>query len=291
MALPEGFEEFDMFAFGTALLFGGVLGFFLNLASALAFLRVKELRTPNNFLVFNLALADMSLTVNGLIAAYASYLRGWPYGQDGCTYHGFQGMISILASISFMATVAWDRYHQYCTRQKFFWSTAIFMCAVIWGLSIFWAALPLYGYGVYDFEPMKVCCTLDYTKNDSNYSNYLTSLVVVYLLFPTITLMTSYEAIFLHFKKLHNYRFNTSLPLRVLFMCWGPYIILCIYACFDNVTFISPKLRMVLPVLAKTNPIFNALLYSFGNEFYRPGLWNFLTGEKIVETVIKLKGR
>ena len=40
------------------------------------------------------------------------------------------------------------------------------MAVVIWGLSIFWAALPMYGYGVYDFEPMKVCCTLDYTKND-----------------------------------------------------------------------------------------------------------------------------
>lgn len=43
----------------------------------------------------------------------------------------------------------------------------------------------------------------------------------------------------------------------------------------------------MLPVIAKTNPFFNALLYSFGNEFYRGGVWHFLTGQKIVDPVIK----
>lgn len=53
----------------------GVLGFFLNAISIVSFLTVKEMRNPSNFFVFNLALADISLNVNGLIAAYASYLR------------------------------------------------------------------------------------------------------------------------------------------------------------------------------------------------------------------------
>lgn len=48
--------------------------------------------------------------------------------------------------------------------------------------------------------------------------------------------------------------------------------------------FFCPKM---LPVIAKTNPIFNALLYTFGNEFYRSGVWHFLTGHKIVDPVLK----
>lgn len=40
-------------------------------------------------------------------------------------------------------------------------------------------------------------------------------------------------------------QFNTSLPLRVMLMCWGPYVLMCIYACFENVKTVSPKLRMV----------------------------------------------
>uniref|UniRef100_A0A8C6L744 RPE-retinal G protein-coupled receptor n=3 Tax=Nothobranchius TaxID=28779 RepID=A0A8C6L744_NOTFU len=285
--LPEGFSEFDMFAFGSALLVGGLLGFFLNAISILAFLKVKEMRNPSNFLVFNLALADISLNLNGLTAAYASYLRYWPFGQSGCDYHAFQGMISVLASISFMAAIAWDRYHQYCTRQKLFWSTTLTITSLIWILSIFWSALPLMGWGVYDFEPMKTCCTLDYTRGDRDYITYMLSLVLLYLLFPAFTAMSCYDGIYRQFKKVHHHRFNTSLPLRVLLMCWGPYIVMCVYACFDNVKLVSPKLRMLLPVIAKTNPFFNALLYSFGNEFYRGGIWNFLTGQKIVQPDVK----
>nr|XP_040032991.1 retinal G protein coupled receptor b isoform X2 [Gasterosteus aculeatus aculeatus] len=242
---------------------------------------------PSNFFVFNLAVADICLNVNGLTAAYASYLRYWPFGQDGCTFHAFQGMIAVLASISFMGVIAWDRYHQYCTRQKLFWSTTLTMSAIIWILSIFWAAVPLMGWGVYDFEPMRTCCTLDYTKGDRDYVTYMLTLVFLYLMFPALTMWSCYDAIHKHFKKIHLHKFNTSTPLRVLLMCWGPYVLMCIYACFENVKVVSPKLRMVLPVVAKTNPIFNALLYSFGNEFYRGGVWHFLTGQKMVDPVVK----
>uniref|UniRef100_A0A8B9K127 G-protein coupled receptors family 1 profile domain-containing protein n=1 Tax=Astyanax mexicanus TaxID=7994 RepID=A0A8B9K127_ASTMX len=176
--LPEGFDDFDMFAFGSVLLVGAVLGFFLNFISIMAYLRVKELRTPSNFFVFNLALADLSLNCNGLASAYASYLRYWPFGPEGCQIHGVQGMTSILAGISFLGAV-----------------------------------------------------------------------------------------------------FNTGLPVKTLLLLWGPYVVMCIYACFENTKLVSPKIRMVLPVLAKLSPLANALLYSYGNEFYRGGIWQFLTGQ------------
>jgi retinal G protein coupled receptor len=53
-----------------------------------------------------------------------------------------------------------------CPGQKLFWSTTVTMCCIVWVLSVFWAALPLIGWGVYDFEPMRVGCTLDYTIGD-----------------------------------------------------------------------------------------------------------------------------
>ncbi|XP_030629790.1 retinal G protein coupled receptor b [Chanos chanos] len=289
--LPEGFSDFDMFAFGSALLVGGLLGFFLNFISILAFLRVKELRNPSNFFVFNLALADISLNINGLVAAYSSFLRYWPFGPEGCQIHGFQGMVSILAAISFLGAIAWDRYHQYCTRQKLFWTTAVTMSTIIWALAIFWAALPLpaIGWGVFDFEPMRTCCTLDYTKGDRDYITYMLTITLLYLLVPAVTMQSSYSTIYAYFKKTHKFKFNTSLPIKVLFFCWGPYVVMCMYACIENVKLVSPKLRMVLPVLAKTSPIFHALLYSYGNEFYRGGIWQYLTGQKAGDTTDKKK--
>lgn len=52
-----------------------MVGFFLNAISIVSFLTVKEMRNPSNFFVFNLAVADLCLNINGLTAAYASYLR------------------------------------------------------------------------------------------------------------------------------------------------------------------------------------------------------------------------
>ncbi|XP_061787683.1 retinal G protein coupled receptor b [Nerophis lumbriciformis] len=281
--LPEGFTDFDMYVFGSLLLLGGVLGFVLNGVTVASFLCVRENRNPSSFLVVNLALADMILNVNGFLAGYATYLRHWPFGQQGCVYHGFHGMISVLASVSFMAAIAWDRYHQYCTRQKLFWSTTMVITAFIWVMAVFWASMPLLGWGVYDFEPMRTCCTLDYTRGDWNYISYMLTLMILYMTFPTYIFLTCYDAINRQFKRVHHHRFNTDIPFRVMWVCWGPYIVVCLYACLFDPEYIHPRIRMMFPVMAKMNPICNVVLYSYGNEFFRGGVWYYLTGQRVAE--------
>lgn len=53
----------------------GLLGFFLNGLTIVSFLKVRELRTPSNFLVFSLAMADIGISMNATIAAFSSFLR------------------------------------------------------------------------------------------------------------------------------------------------------------------------------------------------------------------------
>lgn len=53
----------------------GLLGFFLNAVTVVAFLKIRELRTPSNFLVFSLAMADMGISMNATVAAFSSFLR------------------------------------------------------------------------------------------------------------------------------------------------------------------------------------------------------------------------
>lgn len=125
--------------------------------------------------------------------------------------------------------------------QKLFWSTTLTMSAIIWCLSIFWAAVPLMGWGVYDFEPMRTCCTLDYTRGDRcgqytfkwvwraapslkcwlnlsfcsvhnrDYMTFMLTLVLLYLMFPALTMLSCYSSINKHFKKVHHHRVNISL--------------------------------------------------------------------------------
>ncbi|XP_056148211.1 retinal G protein coupled receptor a [Lampris incognitus] len=279
--LPEGFSEFDVFSLGSCLLVEGLLGFFLNAVTVAAFLNVRELRTPSNFLVFSLALADMGISMNATVAAFSSFLRYWPYGSDGCQTHGFQGFVTALASIHFIAAIAWDRYHQYCTRTKLQWSSAITLSVFIWLFTAFWSAMPLIGWGEYDYEPLRTCCTLDYSKGDRNYVSFLIPMSIFNMAVQVFVVMSSYQAIAQKFKKTGNPRFNASTPLKTMLFCWGPYGLLAFYAAVENATLVSPKLRMLAPILAKTSPTFNVFLYALGNENYRGGIWQFLTGEKI----------
>lgn len=36
----------------------------------------------------------------------------------------------------------------------------------IWAFAGFWSLMPLLGWGEYDYEPLRTCCTLDYSKGD-----------------------------------------------------------------------------------------------------------------------------
>ncbi|KAG7216321.1 hypothetical protein INR49_021725, partial [Caranx melampygus] len=255
--LPDGFSEFDVFSLGSCLL-----------------VEVRELRTPSNFLVFSLALADMGISMNATVAAFSSFLRYWPYGSEGCQTHGFQGFMTALASIHFIAAIAWDRYHQYCTRTKLQWSSAITLAIFVWLFTAFWSAMPLIGWGEYDYEPLRTCCTLDYSKGDRNYVSYLIPMSIFNMAVQVFVVMSSYQSIAQKFKKTGNPRVNHAVLL-------GPYGILAFYAAVENANLVSPKLRMIAPILAKTSPTFNVFLYALGNENYRGGIWQFLTGEKI----------
>lgn len=51
---------------------------------------------------------------------------------------------------------------------------------------------------------------------------------------------------------------------------------------------LSPQMA---PILAKTSPTFNVFLYALGNENYRGGIWQLLTGEKIEAPQIENKSK
>lgn len=103
-------------------------------------------------------------------------------------------------------------------------------------------------------------------------------------------------------------------------MCWGPYALVSFYAIVENAALVSPKLRMVrvtlqfaplfltnvfstltllllhlplqmAPIMAKTAPTLDVFLYVLGNENYRGGIWQLLTGEKIEAPQIENKSK
>ncbi|XP_070220593.1 RPE-retinal G protein-coupled receptor [Bos mutus] len=119
--------------------------------------------------------------------------RRWPYGSEGCQAHGFQGFVTALASICSSAAVAWGRYHHFCTRSRLDWNTAVSLVFFVWLSSAFWAALPLLGWGHYDYEPLGTCCTLDYSRGDRNFTSFLFTMAFFNFLLPLFITVVSYR--------------------------------------------------------------------------------------------------
>lgn len=69
---------------------------------------------------------------------------------------------------------------------------------------------------------------------------------------------------------------------------WGPSNISAVILEWPTWTHAASALQMA-PILAKTCPTINVFLYALGNENYRGGIWQFLTGEKINTAQIENK--
>ncbi|XP_057593045.1 RPE-retinal G protein-coupled receptor isoform X1 [Hippopotamus amphibius kiboko] len=288
--LPTGFGELEVLAVGTVLLVEALSGLCLNSLTILSFCKTPELRTPRHLLVLSLALADSGISLNAFIAATSSLLRylplphishrRWPYGSEGCQAHGFQGFATALASICSSAAIAWGRYHHYCTRSRLDWNTAVSLVFFVWLSSAFWAALPLLGWGHYDYEPLGTCCTLDYSRGDRNFTSFLFTMAFFNFLLPFFITVISYRLMEQKLGKTGRPPVNTVLPARTLLLGWGPYALLYLYAAIADVTSISPKLQMVPALMAKTVPTVNAINYALGSEMVHRGIWQCLSPQK-----------
>uniref|UniRef100_A0A5G2QX04 Retinal G protein coupled receptor n=1 Tax=Sus scrofa TaxID=9823 RepID=A0A5G2QX04_PIG len=257
-ALPTGFGELEVLAVGTLLLVEALSGLSLNSLTILSFCKTPELRTPSHLLVLSLALADSGISLNAFVAATSSLLRRagtgagslmpsvfhrrWPYGSEGCQAHGFQGFATALASICSSAAIAWGRYHHYCTRSRLDWNTAVSLVFFVWLSSTFWAALPLLGWGHYDYEPLGTCCTLDYSRVDRNFTSFLFTMAFFNFLLPLFITVTSYR---LMEQKLGK----TGRP-------------------------------PVPALIAKMVPTVNAINYALGSEMVHRGIWQCLSPQR-----------
>ncbi|XP_024842274.1 RPE-retinal G protein-coupled receptor isoform X2 [Bos indicus x Bos taurus] len=206
--------------------------------------------------------------------------RRWPYGSEGCQAHGFQGFVTALASICSSAAVAWGRYHHFCTRSRLDWNTAVSLVFFVWLSSAFWAALPLLGWGHYDYEPLGTCCTLDYSRGDRNFTSFLFTMAFFNFLLPLFITVVSYRLMEQKLGKTSRPPVNTVLPARTLLLGWGPYALLYLYATIADATSISPKLQMVPALIAKAVPTVNAMNYALGSEMVHRGIWQCLSPQR-----------
>ncbi|XP_042209562.1 parapinopsin-like [Homarus americanus] len=138
------------------LLFIGMFGMFNNLVVIIVMAKNKQLRSPLNMFLLNLAISDFGISIVGNpMSLVAALNRGWDFGQRVCVGYGFLMSFFGISSISTLTVLSFERYLMISRPWKSSELThrgSYFIIGAIWAYAFFTTAPPLAGWGGFDIE-------------------------------------------------------------------------------------------------------------------------------------------
>ncbi|XP_059194849.1 opsin 9 [Centropristis striata] len=190
-------------AVAVFLTFTCVMSFLGNGMSLLIYCRKRKKLRPPELMTINLALLDLGFSLlGGPFFIISSLCHAWVFGETGCLWYGIQGFVFGIGSLLTTCLISLDRclkicclrYGQWIERRHGFLSIAL-----VWVYTLFWALLPLFGFGSYGPEPYGTSCTINWWGMRSSLNDRIYIFLVLVLCFgvPTLAILASYLAILL----------------------------------------------------------------------------------------------
>lgn len=167
-----------------------------NLTVCLAIFRKKLLRTVPNYLLLNLATADIFSAVASFPLLISVLVSGkWSFHGSVCQFQAFQTYVSYSCSLLTLTVTSVTRYyatvHPVRHRGIFKVKTVCVLISVVWVSAFAFAAMPLFGWGRYQFEAFYALCIHDHTVS-SSYNMFLFAFLIV----NSTVIITCYSKIF-----------------------------------------------------------------------------------------------
>ncbi|XP_050738699.1 compound eye opsin BCRH1-like [Eriocheir sinensis] len=284
-----------------------ILGFFSIMGNGMViylYMNAKNLKTPSNMLVVNLALSDLiMLTTNFPPFAFNCFSGGrWMFSATYCGVYAALGAITGVCSIWTLCMISYDRFNVICNGfngPKLTQGKAMAMCAFCWLMAIGWALPPFFGWGAYTLEGILDSCSYDYLTQDLNTITYNMCIFFFDFIFPAAVIVFSYvfivKAIFAHeaamreqAKKMNvtNLRSNEaeaqSAEIRIAktaianvslwFICWTPYAAITVQGVLGHHDGITPLVTTLPALLAKSCSCYNPFVYAISHPKFRQAI-------------------
>ncbi|KAK8381800.1 hypothetical protein O3P69_015071 [Scylla paramamosain] len=289
---------------GVIYLFLGAVSIFGNGMVIYLYFNAKNLKTPSNMLVVNLALSDLiMLTTNFPFFTYNCFAGGmWSFSASYCTIYAALGAVTGVCSIWSLCMISYDRFNVICNGfngPKLTQSKATAMCLFCWAMSVGWCLPPFFGWGGYSLEGIMTSCSFDYLTQDLSTITYNMCIFFFDFLFPAIVIVFSYffivKAIFAHEKAMReqakkmnvtNLRSNEAeaqrAELRIAktaianvslwFICWTPYAAITLQGVLGNSVGITPLISTLPALLAKSCSCYNPFVYAISHPKFRQAI-------------------
>ncbi|KFW03061.1 Pinopsin, partial [Eurypyga helias] len=116
-------------------------------------IRYKKLRSPLNYILVNLAVADLLVTLCGSSVSFSNNINGFfVFGKKMCELEGFMVSLTGIVGLWSLAILAFERYVVVCRplgEFRFQHRHAVSGCAFTWSWSLLWTTPPLMGWSSY----------------------------------------------------------------------------------------------------------------------------------------------
>ena len=268
------------------------------------FLSTKELRTPSNLFIINLATMDFLMMLKTPIMIYNSFHQGPALGWPGCAIFATVGTISGSGSSCANALIAYDRYkkisdpmgvHFRMTARR-----ALCLIAAMWLYISPWVVLPaLELFSRYTPEGFLTSCGIDYLSDTWDTRAYIVGIFFTMYVIPVFAIGLFYYRIFARVsaheetmraqsaqmnvksmragdsgdmrQELRVAKVGVMLTALYLF-AWTPYAAVAFLGVFGGKAYVTPLVSMIPACTCKTAACLDPFAYAISHPAYREEL-------------------
>jgi len=288
---------------GVIYCFLGFFSFFGNGLVMYLYLTHKNLQTPANLLVINLAFSDFCMLMSQFpFFAWNCFHGGvWQFSAFFCELYAFFGAITGLTSLWLLAFISFDRYNVIVNGmqgQPLTSGGAMARALFCWLYGAALAVPPLVGWGKYIPEGILDSCSFDYlTKDDFMIRTHGIALIVFDYFIPVAIIFGAYVMIVkavcnhesamreqarkMNVKDLRGNKDAQAMSAEVRIakvaitnvtlwlVCWTPYFWVTFQGVFLDQTSITPLATMLPALIAKSASGYNPVVYAINHPRFR----------------------
>ncbi|XP_050346617.1 neuromedin-U receptor 2-like isoform X2 [Nymphalis io] len=285
-----------------------------NICICAVIARDKNMRTPTNFYLLNLAITDLTITVFVPVEIYIIWVPDfYPLGKEGCRIHFLLWDMGSNCSVLTITAITIERYlviSKPFLRQRLVLNSRVLkIVTIIWMVSCFFA-FPSVLFVYFVERKQNVYCF--FTVSDKDKAYLVAAELLVFFVLPMTVIFVLYLMMVLKLKSTKSKsrpnpvsgKKNRDKAVKMLaavaasfFICWSPYSILRLMIVIPNMKYENHHtLWRVLIYLSSINSYLstavNPILYTLMSQKFGQAFKDLLKGRNISnQTNAKANGR
>nr|ABP88809.1 rod opsin [Scopelarchus analis] len=284
LAPPEAYSALAAYMFLLI-----AVGFPVNFLTLYVTIEHKKLRTPLNYILLNLAVANLFVVIGGFTTTAYTAVHGYfVLGPSGCNVEGFFATHGGEISLWSLVVLAIERWVVVCKPVGHFHlgeKHAIAGVAFTWMMASACSVPPLLGWSRYIPEGMQCSCGVDYytLKPDIHNESFVVYMFLVHFAVPLSTISFCYGRLLCAVKGAAaaqqesetTQRAEREVTRMVVIMviaflvCWVPYASVAWYTFTHRGSTFGPIVMTVPSFFAKSSALYNPLIYICMNRQFR----------------------